>query len=217
MDEWVKDRLLDDNEQEFSSTRRRRALNVAAMLVQRKVQTIDPDAFRRIYTRNLLVDESRYQLPRGFLRMKLVQIDGAKGVAVPEEWIAEADINPQYQQFLSGVDAAYALAGGEIEIYPTPTADVEDGLSFRYVPALQMSDDDDDLGDFGLVEPLHMAVVLWAVRLLKPETGEGVQELDAEIKTLLDDIGVYYPRDQVTTAPAHSIRLEGLGKQVVGY
>jgi hypothetical protein len=213
IDDWVQRRLLDDASEDFTKGQRVSAINVAAQLVQKEVQKVDPDAFRRIYTANLELDSNRYQYPRGFLKLKLLVLNGVKAEAVPEEWIFLQGQRDN-AMLLRSVEAGYALAGGEIVIYPTPAANVEDGLELLYVPALGMSDDDEDLSEFGLVEPLHMAVVLWAVKLLKPETGERDKDIDAEIREILSDIGTYYPLSPAGAGPAHAIRIEGLGKQV---
>lgn len=213
MDEWVTGRLLDDQSEDFTAARRLSALNVAAQLVQKEVQKVDPDAFRRIYTANLEINERRYQYPRGFLKLKLLVLNGVKAEAVPEEWIFMQG-SREWANLLRSVEAGYALAGGELVIYPTPTANVEDGIELLYVPALALAEPDDDLSEFGLVEPLHMAVVLWAVKLLKPETGERDKDIDAEIREILTDIGTYYPLSPAGPGPAHALRFEGLGKQV---
>lgn len=215
MDEWVTRRMLDVDDQDTTPASRKSALNVAAQLVQKRVQQVDPDAFRRIYTRNLQVNENRYQLPRGVLRAKRVAIGGTRAIAVPEDWILFPD--REEQGFMAQLGApGYAIAGNELIVSPTPTADVEDGLVLKYVPALAMDAADDDLQDVGLVEPLHIGVVLWAVKLLKPETGERDPALDDEINSVLSDIGTYYPLHQPSAEPVSAFRAVGLGKELGG-
>jgi hypothetical protein len=210
---WARQRLFDDQSEQFSDPRIDSALNVGAQQVQRAVQLVDPDAFSRLYTRNLLTDTYRYQVPRGFLRHKNLILNGVPAVAIPEQWITLQDVDQRVGFYLQGVDSGFAISGGEYRIYPTPTADLEDGFKLWYVPTLAMNEDSDDLGDYGLVEPLHMAVVLWAVKLLMPESGEKAGDLDGEIRLLMSDIGTYYPASPASVGPGHQIEVEGLGKE----
>jgi hypothetical protein len=175
MQTWVRRRMFDEEKKIISDDGFiTSALVVAAGLVQAEVKRVAPDVFRRHYFRNLEQDKYRYQLPRGFIRMKQVFING-----VPADPGTERSI-----ELGRYVDARYVVTGGEIVITPKPTTPVEDGLHLLYVPALELSEPDDDMQDQGLVEPLHMAVILRAVKLLQPEGGESNKEIDAEISML---------------------------------
>ena len=214
MRDLARRRLMDDASELYTDSQIDTGLNLCAGFVQREVQKVDPDAFRRKYTRNLVNGTNRYQAPRGFLKHKYLVLDGTRASAIPEEWIIFQGDN-RIAYYLSAVDAGFAITGGEYVVWPTPTADVEDGFELHYVPVLAMAEDNDDLQDYGLVEPLHTAVWLWAVKLLKPESGEKDPELDNEIRAILADIGTYYPAAPASVEPAHAVQVEGIGKELV--
>jgi hypothetical protein len=181
---WVRRRMHDESKQIIQDEGfLTSALNVAAGLVQAEVQKVAPDAFRRHYFRNLESLKYRYQLPRGFLRMKQVFINSVAADPGTERSIELGNY---------GDDPRYNVTGGEVVISPMPETAVEDGLHLLYVPALEMAEDDDDLQDMGLVVTLHMAVVLWAVKLLLPEGGEDNREIDAELNMLMARIPELY-------------------------
>lgn len=211
MKAWVRRRLKDEAKEQFTDDSPIDiALNVGAQQVQREVTRAAPDAFRRIYIRNLEANKYRYQWPRGFLRSKRLAIkyDGANFTQMDpgvEDWIEDGTYAQQ------GVGGIYAVSGGEIVIYPTPTLSVVEGFKLAYVPTLSMADDDDDLDDLGLVQPLHIAVVLWGVKLLLPEGAEDAREVNAEIKSVLSDIPSYYAGNSTGT---EFFGAAGLGKEL---
>jgi hypothetical protein len=184
MEAWVRRRLVDSGTQpRFDSADIRTALNVGAQQVQAVVEEVAPDAFEREYRTNVLTNEPAYQLPRGFLRPKTVLLD------MTGEGVLEATHKPiswfrtpkgtNYMDQYGGYH--YGISGGVLRVFPVPDRDVEDGLQLWYAPSLEMAEDDDDLEAQGLVAPLHIAVVLWGVKLLMPEDGEPQDAIDAEI------------------------------------
>jgi len=189
--DWARHRLLDTEKVVFPDNGRIiSALNVGAWQVQKAVMKVAPDKFRRHTFRNLEVGKYRYQLPRGHVRMKQVFVNYGGG---------EIEATPGMEMLIErgtyGNDLHYVTTGGECVLSMKPDKSVEDGLHFLEVPVISMADDDDDLEDQGLSSALHMAVVLWAVKLLKPEGGEENKDLDAEILSVLGDISTCYGMD----------------------
>lgn len=189
MEAWVRRRLHDTGAQpRFSSADITSALNVGAQQVQAVIEGVAPDAFEREYRTNILQDEPAYQAPRGLLRGKTMLLDLTSSGSfteadhVPVSWVRTPRGTVRMQQ-QGGY--YYAISGGIIRLFPVPDRDVEDGLDFWYVPSLEMAEDDDDLETFGLLAPFHIAVVLWAVKLLLPEDGEQQAEIDAEIGKIM--------------------------------
>lgn len=207
---WTQKRLIDEEAQVFPDPGHiTSALNVGAWQVQKRVMRVAPDVFRKHYYRNLEASRYRYQQPRGFIRPKQLFVKyrstGGWVEALPG---AENLIETGYY----GSELRYAVTGGEIVLSIIPDVAVEDGFHLLYVPSLGMAEDDDDLQDDGLSEPLHMAVVLWAVKLLLPEGGEDNTKIDAEIVSLLDDIPTLYG----SLDSGIPIAVEGLGLELSG-
>lgn len=199
---WARHRLFDEEKVVFKDDSFvDSALNVGAWQVQKRVLRVAPDVFRKHYWRNLEAGKYRYQAPRGIIRVKQLFVNGVE--ASPG---SENAIETGYY----GDDLYYVHTGGEVVISRNPETTVEDGFHLLYVPSLAMAEDDDDLQDDGLVEPLHMAVVLWAVKLLQPEGGEDNKAIDAEIMSLLDDIPQLYGTNDAGTP----MRVEGLGLEL---
>jgi hypothetical protein len=188
MRSWVRRRLHDDGEQKrFTNGEIDTALNVGAQQVQAAIEAVNPDAFEREYRTNVLASEPAYQLPRGFLRSKSLLLD-LTGDGATEAWHRpiswfRTPKGTNYMDQQGGYH--YGYAGGVLRVFPVPDSDVEDGIQLWYVPSLEMSEDDDDLEALGLVAPLHVAVVLWGVKLLLPEDGESQGDIDAEIGKIM--------------------------------
>jgi hypothetical protein len=213
MHEWVRYRLHDTGtSQRHSPAMITSALNLGAQKVQLLVQKADPDAFRRNYQRNLQADDYRYQMPRGLLRAKDLYLKySASSAWVRAERAMERDIEDPIsdlnQQGSGDGTPQFTITGGEVVIWPTPDADVENGLKLLYVPslgytnleeevegALNTTGADEDLSDYGLVEPFHKAVWLWAVHTLLPNEGDSEAQklVEYEFKKVVEDIpGVY--------------------------
>lgn len=202
MTAWVRRRLKDEEKVVFPEDGPIvSALNVGAWQVQKRVMLTAPDVFRRHYWRNLEIGKYRYQLPRGFIRPKQVFVAGVQALPGLECAIETGDVY--------GDELRYVITGGELVISYKPTTALEDGLHVLYVNALSLADPDDDLQDQGLVEPMHMAVVLWAVKLLLPEQAEDAKEVDAEIGSLLADIPTLYGNSGDT-----DFLVSGIGKEL---
>lgn len=186
---WVRRRLHDVGSQaRFENADITSALNVGAQQVQAVIEGVAPDAFEREYRTNILQGEPGYQQPRGFLRAKTMLLDLTNSGSfteadhIPVSWVR----TPKGTQRLAERGGYYyAVSGGVIRLFPVPDRDVEDGLDLWYVPSLEMSEDDDDLETMGLLAPFHIAVVLWAVKLLLPEDGEPQADIDAEIGKIM--------------------------------
>lgn len=192
---WVRRRVHDSGtQQRFTDAEITSALNVGAQQVQASIQKVAPDAFEREYRTNILQAEPAYQQPRGYLRPKTMLLDLTGGgayeaVYAPISWFR----TPRgTQQMADRGGYFFGVSGGVIRLFPIPDRDVEDGLQLWYVPSLEMSDPDDDLEAMGLLAPFHIAVVLWAVKLLLPEDGEGQGEVDAEIGKIMAQVPDLY-------------------------
>lgn len=185
---WVRRRLHDEGAQpRFTKGAITQSLNVGAQQVQAAVEAVAPDAFEREYRTNVLANEPAYQVPRGFLRGKSLLLDLTGSGAIeadhrPVSWFRTPK-GTRYMDQMGGYH--YGVAGGVLRVFPVPDTDVEDGISLWYVPSLEMAEDDDDLESSGLLAPLHIAVVLWAVKLLLPEDSESQGEVDAEIGKIM--------------------------------
>lgn len=212
MRNWTRRRLHDEGEDKrFANDDIDSALNVGAQQVQAYIEDIDPDAFDREYRTNLVQDETAYQLPRGFLRPKTLLVDW-KGTDNFQE-ITPTSVSrlrsPKWAALFSDT-YYYAISGGVFRLKNTPAEDVEDGIQFWYVPSLEMADDDDDLEASGLFAPFHMAVILWAVKLLSPEEGEEIATLDAEIGKIMARAKSVYGGE---LHGPEEVLVEGIGKE----
>lgn len=214
---WVRRRLLDTGaKQRFSDGDITSALNVGAQLVQVEIQKVAPDAFRRVYLRNSTANIYRYQVPRGLLRINKAFVrytDGAAFLAMSLTTQGMIEDPASYLNDGSQTGVFYAVAGGELLVFPTPTTAVEDAIKLLYVPALSMSTKDDDLEDMGLAVTLHMAVVLWAVKLLKPEDAEDIKSVDAEIVKIMDQVPTLYGGSGMAGGP-EMLMPEGMGLEL---
>lgn len=207
---WVFRRLMDPQRQRFSAAEVDSAITQAALQVQKEVMRSSPDVFRRIYERSLEANKYRYRVPVGLLRTKMLLLDYAgsgtftRAELSPEdmietgEWADNGETNPKF-----------CITGGEIVIWPTPTKSVANGLKLYYAPSIGFSDDTDDPETFGLVQPLHIGIVLYAAKMLLPEDGEDVKQIDAELSQIFANIGDYYSGGAPASGPGF-IRVAGV-------
>jgi hypothetical protein len=225
MHEWVRGRLHDNGvKQRFSDGLISSALTLGAQQVQSYVQKVNPDAFRRNYQRNLQADDYRYQHPRGMLRVKRLYLKyTASSAWVPADVNTERDIeDPASDLNTQGSGDGtpqFTVTGGEIAIWPTPDADVENGFKLLYVPSLGFGSieegADEDLADFGLVEPLHKGVWLWAVHTLLPNDGdqEAQKLVEYEFNKVIQSVPVYYGGNGMAGG-VEFFRVEDTGKEL---
>ena len=219
MRRWARRRLLDTGaQQRFNDADIDSALNVGAQQVQAEIDRVNKNAFRRIVLRDLEADTYRYQNPRGLLRYVSVQCKYptftkyVKADPTTEDEIENPDSELR-RSYPNAGGVFFAVSGGELILFPTPTAAVEDGLRLRYIPVLGMSQDDDDLDDLGLLQPFHIAVILWGVKLLLPEDGEDSKGVDAEIMKVMDRVPDYYGGTG-QQGSQEFIRVQGIGKEL---
>lgn len=195
-------RLMDPQHERFNESEVLAALQQGALLVQKAVLRAAPDAFRTIYKRNLTASVYRYPIPVGLLRMKFVTLDyNGTGTYAKATRAREEDIETGVFADDGDYDPRYCVNGGDISIYPTPTITVAEGMRLFCSQCVTLTDDDDDPETQGLLQPLHLAIPLYAVKLLKPEDGEDQKEIDAEIRELLSDIGDLYSGFGADSAP----------------
>lgn len=195
-------RLMDPQHERFDEPMVLAALQQAALLVQKAVLRAAPDAFRTIYKSNLTATVYRYPIPVGLLRMKFVTLDyGGTGVYVKAERAREEDIETGVFDEMGDYDPRFCVTGGEISIWPTPTLTVTNGMRLFCSLCVTLTDDDDDPETQGLLQPLHLAIPLYAVKLLMPEDGEDQKGIDAEIREILSDIGSLYSGFGADSAP----------------
>lgn len=213
MRDWVRRRVHDSGAQpRYSDRELNTALNVGAQQVQAEVRRVAPSAFTRTYYRNVETGKTRYQLPRGFLQLKRVWVKYDTDY-IPADPASAHQIEDQTDLANQG-GVYFHVTGGEVEIFPEPTADVEDGFKMKYVPALAMADDDDDLEDMGLLAPLHIAVVLWGAKLILPEDAEDVGTIDAEIGKIMSQVPSLYAG--VEAGGIEMLYPQGIGKELAG-
>jgi hypothetical protein len=225
MHEWVRHRLHDESaaprqSDGFISS----ALNLGAQQVQAAVQKVDPDAFSRTYLRNLQADDNRYQMPRGLLRVKdlYLKYSSTAGWLQADRTMAREIDNPlsDLNQNGSGDGTPqFAMTGGEVVIWTTPDVDVENGFKLLYVPSLgfgSLADEPDvDLSDYGLVEPLHFAIVLWAVHALLPGDGDSEAQklVEYEYNKYVAKIPDLYGGSGIAGG-TEDFRVEGIGLEL---
>lgn len=194
MSAWVRRRLLDTGAvPRFTGDDILSAINVGAWQVQARIMEVNPNAFRRVTLRNLIANTYRYQNVRGTLQYRQVYVlySGATDY-VKASITTEVMIEDPASKLASEAGVHYAVGGGELLIYPTPTVSVSDGIKTVEVPAIEVDADDDDLENSGLLAPFHIAVVLWAVKLLKPEDAEDLKGIDLEIEKIMSKVPALY-------------------------
>ena len=207
---WVFRRIMDPQRQRFSQAEVDSAINEASMLVQKEVMKASPDVFRRIYTRDLVANVYRYHVPVGLLRTKLLMLKYASASDYTKaEVSSEESIENKEWDNWGEETPKFCIVGGEIVIWPTPNVSVADGLKLHYAPCLVFSDDDYDPETDGLVQPLHLGIVLYAAKLLMPEDGEDVKTINAELGEIFSNIGSYYSGGSPASAPI-SISPQGI-------
>jgi len=215
----VRRRLLDEGaRQRFSDGDINTMLNVGAQQVQGAIDQINKNAFRKTELRNLVADEYRYAKPRGILRLKKFYLDyDGDGTYVAAKPTTEEMIEDPVKvtQLRDQGGSYFVFSGGEFLIFPTPAEDATDGIKIVTVPVLAMDDDDDDLEDMGLVESLHMAVVLWAVKLLLPEDSEDTKMVEAEIAKIMEVAVPVYAGAGITGALEY-VSVVGIGGELGG-
>ena len=227
MHEWVRHRLHDRGaKKRHSDGMITSALNLGAQQVQGAVDKVDPSAFYRTYQRNLQAGDHRYQMPRGLLKAKDLYLK--YGDTVTSQFLLadrnfQRDIeNPMSdlnQQGSGDGTPQFTITGGEVVIWPTPDVDVSDGFKLLYVPSLgfgSLEDEaDTDLADYGLVEPLHPAVWLWAVVTLLPNEGdsEGQKQVEWEYNKVMGKVETYYAGNGLAGG-VEEFRVEGIGLEL---
>ncbi len=177
-------------------------LNLGLQFVQRRIMAINPEFV--IYTdlTNVVSAQSNYPKPIGtkfdcnvYYKSSTTATKFTKLKRIPYLDIAEfltAGVSP------TNLTSAYAIKGRFLVIWPTPTANVTNGLKLESVPTLSMGADADV--PYDIVTDLHEAIVYRAGMIALRDTDEPGDLFTAELKAALDDLPLYY---RVSAAPDH--------------
>lgn len=131
-----------------TTTQVKRDLNTARDLVLNRLLTLGQNYFVRIAKANLVADQSLYSLPTDF--RKFVRLEIGYESATDRVKVDQIDVNeigdPNTETY-STSDPKYSIIGNMIELRPTPTTSVTNGLYMLYVEnPTDMSGDDDTSG-----------------------------------------------------------------------
>lgn len=160
-------------------------LNLALHRVQKRILTIEPEAFLYIANAPITINQEFIAKPVGMWYEKEVRLlDTATGL------YGEIDRLPYHTaKTLTSGDTAYAHFGRFFAIRPIPAASILAGLQVLYVPTLTMAVDS-DVPDVNL--GLHDAIVKAALLTLLPETGEAYKEVKEQYEEDMGDVHLYY-------------------------
>lgn len=176
-------------------------LNEGCHLVQKEIMKLDPHAFIEIDTAPTVNGQNLYAKPTGLWYEHEVGIKGTGGSTwEPYNRIEWSDTrlfpipvirrdDPYDQNDYERVSRGYVNVGRYFWINPAPTDAVADGLRVVYVPTVEMGEDTDVPA---IHQALHMAVVVWAQRLILGETHEDIDKVKDELRDLLGDLPEYY-------------------------
>lgn len=189
-------RLDDEAEETWDDSELNDILNVALMRIEVEVLKVDPEAFLRLDDADIVADQELYAKPTNMVH----EVALFKKSTTASTYCRLQRID--YNETLSTCDDGsgrsseglkYAHWGRYFLLSPKPSESQASGLRLAHVPILSMSDDADVPQ---LVQPLHLAVVLYADLLARGEdgTGEGTEKKGtwSELASLLAAIPSYY-------------------------
>jgi hypothetical protein len=167
-----------------------RALNFAAMEMQKEVMKVDPEAFRFVDRTDIVnattFEKQFYEFPAGCWYESAVQILGDDGkygkplVRIPYlEVLDRTDGEPRYARF----DRSYFL------LSPPPDADRANGIQLTWTPTLTMANNIDELP---FHTGLHLGVVMFAEMIALGDSGEARDDTLKDLARIINSIPQYY-------------------------
>lgn len=135
---------LTDDTKTVTKTEVEENLNIAYQKVINRVRTLNQDYYVRESRTDLVEDQSTYSLPSDFskLRRLMLGYDNASTLHAAFR-IDRAALNNNRYSF-STANPAYTFISDAIEIFPTPTKDVTNGIYLWYVEDVVAMEDDAD-------------------------------------------------------------------------
>ena len=161
-------------------------LNSGLHLVEKEVLKVDPLAFIHWSDEDIAKTINFYAKPQGFWHEMEVGYKSSSH-AIGYKRLEKQDYNVARER--TGGDTVYCHVGRYLGIFPTPGADVTDGLRLLWTPSLTMATDA-DVPDLHFA--LHMAVVLMSQKYALGETSDDQARVKVELSELLGDISMYY-------------------------
>jgi hypothetical protein len=176
-------------------------LNSAYQQVQKEILKVDSEPWLKIVTADITAGLEYYPVPTDCwyeTELSIRDASSANGTGWRKLWRREtAMVADSYDS----MEQRYDRRGQYFFIRPAPTVGVTEGLKIIYVSMLSLNLD--DTSDPIIPVPLHMAIVVWAHRLLLNETDDDVDDIRQTLQDLLGDLSIYYFKhgqepDQIT-------------------
>lgn len=188
--------LLDVPADQWSNSELNEHINTAYAAVRKQIRKFDPEDALFWETRNLESGVNWYLKPEGTRGIAEVALLSS-GTYVPIKRKFYREIVPfGATEPLSTSDSVYCHRGKYIGIFPTPTANVTNGIQIIHIPTDTLSDD----SDVPIAElTLHMAIVYWAALFAKGESPEDDTKEAKSLRALLSDIPADYGTADVST------------------
>jgi len=134
---------LTDDTKTVTLTSVKRNLNRGYRKIVNKVCALNQDYYMRLAKADLVSSQSTYALPTDFKSLRRLDITYDGSTRVRGQRIDRQTINDPMLT-VSTANPLYSLISNGIELYPTPTAAVTDGLWLYYIEDVaDMSDDSD--------------------------------------------------------------------------
>lgn len=161
-------------------------LGLGLQEMQKKILTLNPDAFKYVDRADIAANKEFYEEPLGTVTIFDVRIKSdstglyeSLGDPIPRH---EAIKNTNATQRWFQWDRYIGLS-------PIPSANKTQGLELEWGPTLAMSDD----GDIPPIKvPLHMGIVIWAERFALGDSGETVDGVDKDLAPYVNAIPQFY-------------------------
>jgi len=159
-------------------------INVAYHSTQKEVMKVDPEAFLEWVRRDIVLNKSDYPKPEGSWWPNQVRLKNSTTGKYDRLVFKPFD---EAETWTDG--NVWSRRGNYIWIFPTPSANLTDGIEMIHVPTLTLAADTDipvvPLG-------LHMAIVYVSKILALGETYQGVDKDRTLIADLMGDLSMYY-------------------------
>lgn len=137
-----------DDTGEITLTEVKANLNRGYQKVVNRVANLGQDYYMRLSKADLVGGQNLYGLPTDL--RKLVRLDlgfESSGVLYKATKLDTNAFGDPATTYTSPMNPVYAVRGNNIEIYPTPTQNVTNGLVFRYIESVADLSDDSDVPD----------------------------------------------------------------------
>jgi len=170
--ELINQSLADDTKT-VTLTSVKRNLNRGYKKVVNRVVALNQDYYLRLAKANLVADQSTYALPSDFKRLRRLDLtyDGStrvKGIRIDRQTIFDP------MTTVSESSPLYSLISDGIEIYPTPSSAVSNGLWLWYIENVSDMSNDTDEANVPLgYEDVCIDYAVGMAKMTQGETDEG--------------------------------------------